>query len=65
MQVHRDIKDRKIGWPEKEQLDKIMSIEAQDLINRMIQIEPQHRLGHNLESIQMLKNHPFFSGINF
>ena len=28
MQVHRDIKERKIGWPEKENLDKIMSIEA-------------------------------------
>jgi len=28
MQVHRDIKERKIGWPEKDVLDKIMSVEA-------------------------------------
>lgn len=42
-----------------------MSKEAEDLINRMIQLEPQHRLGHNLESIKMLKQHPFFNGIKF
>lgn len=42
-----------------------MSEEAIDLINRMIQIEPQNRLGHNLESIGMLKEHPFFKDIDF
>lgn len=42
-----------------------MSIEAQDLVNRMIQINPGNRLGHNLENIQILKGHPFFQGINF
>lgn len=42
-----------------------MSKEAQDLINRMIQLEPQNRLGHNLESTALLKQHPFFNGIDW
>ena len=61
--VYKDIKTRNIHWPEN--LDEVMSKEAQDLINRMIQIEPNARLGHNLESTQILKQHPFFTGINF
>lgn len=31
----------------------------------MIQIEPSARLGNNLESTQILKQHPFFAGIDF
>jgi serine/threonine protein kinase len=46
--VYKDIKNRNIHWPEN--LDEVMSKEAQDLINRMIQIEPSARLGNNLES---------------
>ena len=42
-----------------------MSKEAQDLIDKMIQINPSDRLGHNLESIALLKQHPFFNGVNF
>jgi hypothetical protein len=42
-----------------------MSKEAQDLINRILQIKPEDRLGHNLKSIQVLKQHPFFDGIDF
>ena len=42
-----------------------MSIEAQDLVNRMIQLDPGNRLGHNLESIKILKTHPFFNGVDF
>jgi serine/threonine protein kinase len=64
-QVYRDIKERKIGWPERSELETFMSKEAEDIINRMIQLEPQHRLGHNLESLKMMKQHPFFDGINF
>ena len=61
--VYKDIKQRNIHWPEN--LDEVMSKEAQDLINRMIQLEPSARLGNNLESTQILKQHPFFTGINF
>ena len=42
-----------------------MSENAQDLINRMLQLEPNNRLGHNLESIEILKQHPFFTGIDW
>lgn len=42
-----------------------MSQEAKDLIDRMIQVEPTHRLGHNLESIAIMKTHPFFQGVDF
>jgi len=31
----------------------------------MIQVEPKNRLGHNLDSIKLMKTHPFFEGINF
>ena len=42
-----------------------MSLEARDLINRMIQVDPKNRLGHDLESMGHLKQHPFFEGIDF
>ena len=42
-----------------------MSPEAKDLIDRMIQVEPTNRLGHNLESLAVLKTHPFFQGVDF
>jgi|APSaa5957512535_1039671.scaffolds.fasta_scaffold197216_2 hypothetical protein len=51
MKVNTDIKQRRIKWPEEEYLKSIMSIEAQDLVNRMIQLNPGNRLGHNLENI--------------
>ena len=41
-----------------------MSKDAQDLIDKIIQIKPSDRLGHNLESIALLKQHPFFKGID-
>jgi hypothetical protein len=28
-------------------------------------VEPTNRLGHNLESIAILKTHPFFQGVDF
>ena len=42
-----------------------MSKEAVDLINRMIQLSPGNRLGATLETIAILKQHPFFAGIDF
>lgn len=32
-----------------------MSDMAQDLINRMLQLEPNNRLGHDLDSLEILK----------
>lgn len=64
-QVYKDIKSRNINWPPQKEVSKMMSEEAYDLINRIIQIEPKLRLGHNLESIKILKTHPFFKGIDF
>ena len=31
----------------------------------MIQINPAHRLGSTLESIDKMKTHPFFEGVDF
>ena len=59
--VYMDIKNRNIQWPEK----KCMTDQAQHLINQMIQLEPENRLGHNFENLQVLKTHPFFKGIDF
>jgi hypothetical protein len=36
MKVYTDIKERNISWPADEVLKPKMSLEAQDLINRMI-----------------------------
>lgn len=36
MTVYKDIKNRNIQWPSEDKLEKIMSKEACDLINRMI-----------------------------
>ena len=63
--VYKDIKNRNIQWPDVEKKRECMSEAAEDLINRMIQIEPTHRLGHDLESVRLMKTHPFFSGIDF
>jgi len=49
--VYSDIKSRNIQWPRPDVLPSIMSIEAIDLINKMIQINPDDRLGANLESL--------------
>ena len=64
-QVYSDICERKIQWPRPEILQHMMSKEAVDLVNAMIQIDPSKRLGNNLESISNLKTHPFFNKVNF
>mmetsp|Transcript_41780 Transcript_41780/g.63803 ORF Transcript_41780/g.63803 Transcript_41780/m.63803 type:complete len:114 (+) Transcript_41780:881-1222(+) len=64
-QVYKDIKTRNIQWPPEEKKKECISPEAEDLINRMIQLEPNARLGHNPESLKLLKTHPFFAGIDF
>ena len=61
MKVYQDIKNRNIQWPP----DHKVPDAAVDLINRMIQVEPEHRLGHDLESLKLLKTHPFFEGVDW
>jgi serine/threonine protein kinase len=63
--VYQDIKARNIGWPRPDILVNLMSKDAEDLINKMIQINPEERLGCNLESLITLKKHPFFKGVDF
>ena len=63
--VYMDIKERNICWPDANEIEGIMSHFSQDLINRMIQIDPKNRLGHDLKSIAILNQHPFFKGIDF
>ena len=63
--VYEDIRHRRIQWPPEEIIDQYMSKEAQDLIGRMIQISPGNRLGATLETLAILKQHPFFAGIDF
>ena len=42
-----------------------MSPEAEDLIIKMLHVDPKKRLGGTLESMAELKKHSFFEGINF
>jgi len=65
IQVYADINSRNIQWPREDQLREVMSDSAKDMIDKMLQLEPTKRLGHDMESIKELKNHEFFKGINF
>jgi hypothetical protein len=42
-----------------------MSPDAVSLITSMIVLDPSERLGCTLESIKVLKEHPFFEGVDF
>ena len=64
-QIEKLIKNRDIQWPKEEELESIMSPEAKDLINRLIQLEPFERIGATQESMKELKAHPFFEDIDF
>lgn len=63
--VYIDIKARNIGWPRPDILAKLMSKDAERLIDSMIQLDPTKRLGGSLESMDLLKKHSFFEGIDF
>ena len=42
-----------------------MSDQAIDLVNKMLILEPNHRLGGTPQSMPYLKQHPFFQGIDW
>ena len=45
--VYDDIKKRNIQWPREDILNELMSNEAKDLIEKMLQLIPEDRIGHN------------------
>lgn len=67
--VFENILARKIMWPDESE-DFGMSDEAKDLINRLLCMETQQRLGANKEEKfasggEEIRNHPFFEGITW
>ncbi|KAI1113635.1 putative response regulator receiver RIM15p [Nemania sp. NC0429] len=66
-QVFENILARRIEWPDD---DDMISPEAKDLINRLLCVDPQQRLGKNLEDKfasggEEIRNHPWFAGMNW
>ncbi|KAI1266766.1 hypothetical protein F5Y18DRAFT_347189 [Xylariaceae sp. FL1019] len=66
-QVFENILARRITWPDDEDM---VSPEAQDLMNRLLCIDPQQRLGANREDKyasggEEIRKHPWFAGTNW
>ena len=57
--IRDDILARNINWP-KTNMNEIMSKDAQDIINKLIQIDPRQR-----PTLADLKKHKFFHDIDF
>lgn len=64
-QVYDTILKGEMKWPSKENIGHYMSPQAKDLITKMVQIDPNKRLGNNPKSLIELKKHEFFAGIDF
>lgn len=59
--IFENIKNKKMKWPEA--LQSMLSPAAQDFIKRLLDYDPQSRLGaHGFEEI---KNHDFFKGFDW
>ncbi|GKT89764.1 response regulator receiver RIM15p [Colletotrichum tofieldiae] len=68
-EVFENILARKIQWPDENECEPI-SDEAKDLINKLLCMEPQSRLGANREDKfpcggDEIRSHPWFEGINW
>nr|POF12968.1 serine/threonine-protein kinase ppk18 [Quercus suber] len=68
-EVFQHILNRNIHWPEEDE-DVVVSDEARDLINRLLCVDPDERLGSNKdESLanggEEIKAHPWFAGLNW
>lgn len=63
--LYKDKELGRISWPSREEVKRKMSPEAEDLIIKMLKVDPKKRLGGTLESMAELKKHPFFDGIDF
>lgn len=55
--IFENVHKRQINWPSD--LDE----NAKDLINKLLDLDPEHRLGCN--GAEEIKRHPYFSDINF
>lgn len=67
-QVFENILARKFAWPDDEDCE--VSPEAKDLMNKLLCMDPQERLGSNkMEKFssggEEIRNHPWFSGTNW
>ncbi|KAI9721422.1 MAG: rim15, signal transduction response regulator [Chrysothrix sp. TS-e1954] len=67
-QVFQNILDRKIEWPEDEELQ--VSPEAKDLMDRLMCIDPSQRLGANNDDAyrsggEEIRKHPWFADIDW
>ena len=58
--VFPKINNREIEWPTTMEMDP----QCRDIIDKLIVIDPSKRLGAN-GSMDKLKQHPFFTGVNF
>lgn len=67
-QVFDNILNRRIAWPDDEEFE--VSAEAKDLINKLIQLDPDERLGANKDEKYPsggaeIQAHPWFADINW
>jgi serine/threonine-protein kinase RIM15 len=67
-EVFDNILNRRINWPEG--ADELASPEAKDLMNKLMTINPEERLGANAEEKfpnggAEIRSHPWFSDINW
>jgi serine/threonine protein kinase len=62
-EIFSNIVNRKISLPRIGTKENNISVEAYDLINRLLDINPATRLG--AAGPQEVKNHPFFKGVNW
>lgn len=57
IELYQKILECRVPWPED------MSPEAKDLLQGLLTPDPEKRLGHH--SIDDIKSHPFFQGLDF
>lgn len=67
-EVFDNILNRRINWPEN--AEELSSPEARDLMNRLMTLNPQERLGANIEEKfpnggAEIRSHPWFADINW
>ncbi|KAL6720778.1 rim15, signal transduction response regulator [Lecanora helva] len=67
--VFENILDRKIDWPDAEELSAV-SEDAKDLMTKLMTIDPKERLGANMAEQyasggEQIRQHPFFSGTDW